>query len=420
MSSLLKLSNNAIGRLSANISAAATSLTLQPGEGAAFPTITGSEHFPATLIRASDGAVEIVNVTARSSDSLTITRAQESTTALSFLAGDRVEHRLTAGSLTGEIARVEAIADAALPKAGGILTGDLTMGAGKKIIFEGTSDDAFETTIDPGDPTADRTLTLPNDSGTVALTKDVLALSGGTMTGLLKFAEGAGIASAATVNLSTATGNTVHITGTTAITAVTMSDGQVMDVIFDGILTLTHHATSNNLPSAANITTAAGDRARYFYDGTTVYCMQYQRADGTPLAGTTAFASAAENAAGTVENKSVDPLGIREAFNATGSAPVYACRAWVNFNGTGTVAIRASGNVSSITDNGVGSYTINLLTALPDADYAVSGSCGSNSSGASNFFGFNGANTASTYQFSTGNSTGTNVDYSRVTCELFR
>jgi hypothetical protein len=58
-------------------------------------------------------------------------------------------------------------------------------------------------------------------------------------------------------------------------------------------------------------------------------------------------------------------------FNASGSAPVYACRAWVNFNGTGTPAIRASGNVSSITDNGVGDYTVNFATAMPDANYAA-------------------------------------------------
>ena len=56
-------------------------------------------------------------------------------------------------------------------------------------------------------------------------------------------------------------------------------------------------------------------------------------------------------------------------LNASGSAPVYACRAWVNFNGTGTVAIRASGNVSSITDNGTGNYTVNFTTAMPDANY---------------------------------------------------
>ena len=47
------------------------------------------------------------------------------------------------------------------------------------------------------------------------------------------------------------------------------------------------------------------------------------------------------------------------------------CRAWVNFNGTGTVAIRASYNVSSITDNGTGDYTVNFTTALADANYSV-------------------------------------------------
>jgi hypothetical protein len=59
--------------------------------------------------------------------------------------------------------------------------------------------------------------------------------------------------------------------------------------------------------------------------------------------------------------------------NQSGSAPIYGARAWVNFNGTGTVAIRASGNVSSITDNGVGDYTVNFTTAMSDTSYAVSG-----------------------------------------------
>ena len=47
------------------------------------------------------------------------------------------------------------------------------------------------------------------------------------------------------------------------------------------------------------------------------------------------------------------------------------CRAWVNFNGSGTVAIRASFNVTSITDNGTGDYTLNFTTAMPDANYSV-------------------------------------------------
>ncbi len=62
-------------------------------------------------------------------------------------------------------------------------------------------------------------------------------------------------------------------------------------------------------------------------------------------------------------------------------ATAYGCRAWVNFNGTGTVAIRASGNVSSITDNGTGDYTVNFTNAMPDANYVTTctglGSAGS-------------------------------------------
>jgi hypothetical protein len=52
-------------------------------------------------------------------------------------------------------------------------------------------------------------------------------------------------------------------------------------------------------------------------------------------------------------------------------ATAYGCRAWVNFDGTGTVAIRASGNVSSITDNGTGNYTVNFTTAMPNANYSA-------------------------------------------------
>jgi hypothetical protein len=55
-------------------------------------------------------------------------------------------------------------------------------------------------------------------------------------------------------------------------------------------------------------------------------------------------------------------------------ATAYGCRAWVNFNGTGTVAISGSGNVSSITDNGTGDYTVNFTTAMVDANYSIAGS----------------------------------------------
>ena len=64
-------------------------------------------------------------------------------------------------------------------------------------------------------------------------------------------------------------------------------------------------------------------------------------------------------------------LGSSVLDTPTGSAPSYLCRAWVNFNGTGTVAIRASGNVTSITDGGTGVYTVNFTTAMSDANYSA-------------------------------------------------
>ena len=66
---------------------------------------------------------------------------------------------------------------------------------------------------------------------------------------------------------------------------------------------------------------------------------------------------------------------------ASGSAPSYSARAWVNFNGIGTIALSESGNVSSITDDGVGLYTVNFATAMPDANYAISGAAQALTSG---------------------------------------
>ena len=75
--------------------------------------------------------------------------------------------------------------------------------------------------------------------------------------------------------------------------------------------------------------------------------------------------------------------------NPSGGQPTIdgLAKAWVNFNGTGTVAIRASLNVSSITDNGTGDYTVNFTTALADANYSIVGSSGSGNSFGS--YGFN-------------------------------
>ena len=98
------------------------------------------------------------------------------------------------------------------------------------------------------------------------------------------------------------------------------------------------------------------------------------------------------------------------------------CRAWVNFNGTGTVAIRASFNVSSITDNGVGLYTINFSTAMPDANYSVAGAGHRVSGGYSAFINTDSSavQTASACKIASSNDTGALVDSAYITVSIFR
>ena len=76
---------------------------------------------------------------------------------------------------------------------------------------------------------------------------------------------------------------------------------------------------------------------------------------------------------GTIVNADISASAAIASTKLTG---VNDAKAWVNFNGTGTVAIRGSFNVTSITDNGTGNYTVNFTTALSDANYAISGCAG--------------------------------------------
>jgi hypothetical protein len=95
----IKLTNNAFGTLAAGINSSATSITLTSGQGARFPTLSAGDYFYATLIDTSNN-LEIVKCTARSTDVLTVVRAQESTTARAYNTGDRIEIRITAATFT--------------------------------------------------------------------------------------------------------------------------------------------------------------------------------------------------------------------------------------------------------------------------------------------------------------------------------
>jgi hypothetical protein len=158
--------------------------------------------------------------------------------------------------------------------------------------------------------------------------------------------------------------------------------------------------------------------------------------DGDGVAGNPTLApilaSQAEAEAGTDANKLMTPLTVaqevglansapvKSALNATGSAPIYACRAWVNFNGTTSPGtIRASGNVSSVTRNATGDYTVNFTTAMPDANYAVNTTAGGNFAGAMAFLsnsGTSGIAAGSVRVFTnSGNNSSNNMDFVCVT-----
>ena len=86
---------------------------------------------------------------------------------------------------------------------------------------------------------------------------------------------------------------------------------------------------------------------------------------------------------GTSPTMATPTFNSAQLATVVGTAPLYMARAWVNFNGVGTVAINASGNVSSITDNGTGDFTVNFTTAMSDANYTIAGSAGNGTVGVS-------------------------------------
>lgn len=190
-----------------------------------------------------------------------------------------------------------------------------------------------------------------------AVSAPYLPLAGGTVTGAttfsadvtlsgstMKWVKGADVASATALPLIT-DGNYFDVTGTTTITSFnSVGVGTWVRLHFDGALILTHNATDLILPGGVNITTAAGDEAEFIeYASGDYRCVSYTKAN----AGLT---------------------------TTTGDAPSYSVRAWGVMNGTGTPAWLVNGNFNStITDNGVGDYSVTFATAMPDANYAISG-----------------------------------------------
>lgn len=253
---------------------------------------------------------------------------------------------------------------------------------------------------------------LTGTSTAKAVTPDALA-------GLWQ--RGTDIASASTLSLPAGGGGVFNVTGTTGVTGISSAQGgRCVKLRFAGALTITHHSTSMVLPGAANITTVAGDVAEFINEaaadgsGSNWRCFNYERSSGSPVNLTDFLATQAEQETGTSTVKYV--TSGRQHFHPS------AAKAWVTFDGSGTPAISASYNVTSITDNGVGNYTINFTTAFSAATYAVAGWCQSVTAGTGAFVCADGGDTKTTsaLQIRTRRSdTGAAIDSTAITVVVF-
>ena len=142
----IKFTNNATSTLASGIASGALSLTVASGQGALFPTLGGSDYFYCTLSNTVN-TIEIVKVTARSTDTFTIVRAQDNTTASAFVTGDKVELRLVAGVLnnTAIIDQTNVFTAAQTVNINGTV-GATTPAAATVTTFTATADSAFTST----------------------------------------------------------------------------------------------------------------------------------------------------------------------------------------------------------------------------------------------------------------------------------
>lgn len=229
-----------------------------------------------------------------------------------------------------------------------------------------------------------------------------------------------GLATAAVLRMSTnASRNVTGIAGG--------SNGRMLLVgnVGSNNLVLVHDATSTaanrfSLPGAANLTLLPGEWALLRYDATlsrwiVVASTAPTRAATETNAGAAALAAQAEAEAGTNDTKALTPLKLRQGLRAGGSAPVYAARAWVNFDGTlSSGNIRNSGNVSSVTRHATGDFSVNFATALPHADYAaiaMAGGVALDDSGT--------AKSTSAFRYSTRNLGGTFINWANNGVVIF-
>jgi hypothetical protein len=139
-------------------------------------TATGlewSNDFVGTVTTVTSSTTALTVATATTTPALTIRSATTSVDGIVQLSDSTSTTSSVLAATPTAVKAAYDLANAALPKAGGTITGEVLFGTTGTLVFEGSTDDAFETTLAVADPTADRTITLPNDTGTVALTSQL-------------------------------------------------------------------------------------------------------------------------------------------------------------------------------------------------------------------------------------------------------
>lgn len=219
-------------------------------------------------------------------------------------------------------------------------------------------------------------------AGTTGFTPNTASSGAVTLAGTLAIANG-GTGSTSAANALTALGAyassnpSSFINQAGARTAVSFTAGSGAYNNSTGVFTIP--TNTNQLTNGAGFTTNTGTVTSVNLTGGTAISVSggpitssgsitVNNTGVTSVSAGTGISVSASTGGVTITNSSPNQL-----TTTTGSPAYYGARAWVNFNGTGTVAIRASVNVSSITDRGTGYYTTNFSTAMPDANYAAAG-----------------------------------------------
>lgn len=373
----ISLTGNVTGSASFDGSANASITTAITGLGVAngIATLDSSGQVPSTQLPSYvDDVLEYLNVAAFPATGVAGKIYVETTGNTTYRWGGTAYVKITSGevsSVAGKIGvvnlskadvglgNVDNTADSSKSVASASkLTTALTIGG---VSFDGTTNINL-----PGVNTAGNQNTSGNAATTTKLqTARTIAISGAVTGTATSFDGSANITIATTAidgsNISTGTIPAARIptlnqstSGNAATATKLLNPVKINGIDFDGTADINldvynksevDTAIANATPTIPNATETVAGKAKI---------------------ATTSIAQAGVN-----DTDFITANKLRGALNAEGSAPVFACRAWVNFNGTGTVAIRASGNVSSVTDSGVGLYTVNFTTAMQDVNYSA-------------------------------------------------